>query len=156
VGTGKWEEYAYVVYCGNTGLFQTAGYVSMFGTGAWSCYIAASNVYEINSPGILNLTPVQVAKGVRRGTVTLNFGAWPGTNEASYVFTGQTEWAADSVMFCDIAAVATANHTANDAAVAAQLIGLSVGTSVAGVGPTVFARSIEKLEGQFTVNYHWH
>jgi len=90
------------------------------------------------------------------GTATLDFGVWPGSNEASVAVTGQTEISATSkaesyVMGDDT----TADHTASDHRYFAMLAGLSCGTPVAGDGFTIYARSAEKLQGTFQVRWVW-
>ncbi len=90
------------------------------------------------------------------GTATLDFGSFPGSNEAFIAVTGQTEISATSkvesfVMGDDT----TADHTANDHRYFALLAGLSCGTPVAGDGFTIYARSAEKLQGTFQIRWVW-
>ena len=167
IGTDKWEEYAYVVHCGNTGTFSTAGFVSIVNAGAaWYCYLASSNTYEINSPGVLNLTPAQVAKGIKRGSGVIDYGYYPGSNEASLVVSGQTNIKADSICHAEIQASITngyadglghiANpHSASESAYAASLIAIACSEPTPGVGFTIYARSTEKLDGIFNIVWHW-
>lgn len=50
VGTGEWEEYSYVIQCGSSGSFSTFGHVYLTGpTGAFTWYVAYSNMYDITS-----------------------------------------------------------------------------------------------------------
>ena len=89
------------------------------------------------------------------GTASLNFGADPGSNEASVTVTGQTSIAAGSKIVASVAYSATADHTVSDAAYAACLMGVSAGNISAGTGFTLYARSTQKLEGKFNINWNW-
>jgi hypothetical protein len=91
-----------------------------------------------------------------QGTAILDFGAAPGSNEASVTVTGQALIGAGSkaeayVMSDDT----TTDHTANDHRYFAALAGLSCGTPTAATGFTIHARSIEKLTGQFQTRWVW-
>ena len=90
------------------------------------------------------------------GTATLNFGAHPGSNEASVAVTGQTAILVTSkveswVMGEDV----SSNHTASDHRYFAALAGLTCGTPTASTGFTIYARSEHKLSGQWTVRWVW-
>ena len=89
------------------------------------------------------------------GSADIDFGAWPGANETSIAVTGQTGIGAGSKITVSMTAVATSNNTIDDAKYAAALIGLSVGTIVNGTGFTIYARSIHKMQGIFTVTWTW-
>jgi hypothetical protein len=89
------------------------------------------------------------------GTATLNFGAFPGTNEASVVVTGQPVVGTSKVDCFIMASDTTADHTENDHRYAALFLGLSAGTIDVGVGFTIYARSLEKLTGTFSVRWRW-
>lgn len=52
-GTGKWEEYIRLVYCGDSGVFNPGGHVYVQGTGTFTCYIASINIYDLHSAGAL-------------------------------------------------------------------------------------------------------
>lgn len=93
---------------------------------------------------------------VGQGVVEIDFGSFPGSNEASVTVTSESEISATSkaeayIMGDDT----TANHTAQDHRYAAALIGLSCGTPIAGIGFTIYARSLEKLQGKFSVRFVW-
>jgi hypothetical protein len=49
----------------------------------------------------------------------------------------------------------SSNHTVNDHSYAALLTGLTCGDVVAATGFTIYARSLEKLTGEFTLQYVW-
>jgi hypothetical protein len=90
------------------------------------------------------------------GTATIDFGAAPGSNEASIAVTGQgtisvTSKAEAYIMGDDT----TADHTASDHRYAAALIGLTCGTPVAATGFTVYGRSTERIQGTFALRWVW-
>ena len=91
-----------------------------------------------------------------QGTSTIDFGAFPGSNEASIAVTGQGTISATSkaeayIMGDDT----TSDHTANDHRYFAALIGLSCGTPTVSTGFTIYARSTEKLQGTYKVRWVW-
>jgi hypothetical protein len=90
------------------------------------------------------------------GTATIDFGVAPGSSEASVAVTGQaailgTSKAEAWIMGDDT----TADHTASDHRYAAALIGLTCGTPGVGVGFTIYARCLDKMEGTFAVRWIW-
>jgi hypothetical protein len=90
------------------------------------------------------------------GTATINFGAHPGSNEASVTVTGLTTISATSKAEAWVMADDTsANHTASDHRYFPVFASLTCGTPTAGAGFTIYARSIEKLSGAWTVRYVW-
>jgi hypothetical protein len=91
---------------------------------------------------------------VGQGNATLDFGAFPGANEASVTFTDATIGAASAVEAYVMAADTTTDHTAADHKYFAALVGLTA-SSDAGVGGTIYARSTEKIQGTFKVRYVW-
>lgn len=90
------------------------------------------------------------------GTATIDFGAFPGTNEATVAVTGQGTISgtskAEAFIMGDDTSVA---HTANDHRYFAALAGLTCGTPSAGTGFTIYARSTEKLQGTFALRWVW-
>jgi len=91
-----------------------------------------------------------------QGTITIDFGAFPGSNEASVFVPDQATIGAGSkaesfVMADDT----TTDHTASDHRYFAALVGLSCGTPSAGTGFTIYARSTEKLQGTFALRWVW-
>ena len=95
------------------------------------------------------------AGALNSGTAIIDFGAFPGSNEASVVVTGQASIAADSEAWAWLVATVTGDHTANDAAYAAALVGISTGALVAGTGFTIYGRSVEKMQGTFNLQWAW-
>lgn len=89
------------------------------------------------------------------GTATINFGAAPGSNEASVVVTGIAAIGGSAKAEAFFMRSTSSDHTANDHSYAALFTGLSCGDVVAGTGFTIYARSTEKLTGQFTLNFVW-
>lgn len=93
---------------------------------------------------------------VGTGTATVNFGAFPGTNEASVVVTGETLIGASAKAEAYFMADDTsADHTASDHRYAPCFIHLTCGAVSAGTGFTIYARSTEKMTGQWTVRFVW-
>lgn len=89
-----------------------------------------------------------------QGTVTFDFGAHPGSNEASATFTDATIGGTSKIEAYFMANDTTTDHTAADHRYAGLFISLTAAPS-AGVGGTVYARSTEKMQGTFTARYVW-
>jgi hypothetical protein len=90
------------------------------------------------------------------GTAQINFGAHPGSNEASIAVTGQTGITGASVVAVWFAADdTTSDHTAADHRYAPALIALAPGAPSAGTGFTIHARSLEKITGIWAVRWSW-
>ena len=90
------------------------------------------------------------------GTATLNFGAHPGSNEASVAVTGQTAILVTSKVEAWVMGEDTSsNHTASDHRYFATLAGLTCGTPTASTGFTIYARATEKLTGEWSVRWVW-
>lgn len=90
------------------------------------------------------------------GIATIDFGLFPGHNEASVVVTDQGSISASSkaesyVMADDT----TVDHTDSDHRYFAALAGLTCGTPTAATGFTIYAHSFEKLTGTFQVRWVW-
>lgn len=90
-----------------------------------------------------------------QGSAVIDFGAWPGSNEAEVVVTGLADMTAETGAEAWPMAEASGSHTAADAAYAARFYSLTCGAVVAGEGFTIFARSEHKLQGPFKVRYVW-
>ena len=88
------------------------------------------------------------------GTATLDFGAFPGSNEASITFSDATVLAGSKVEAFIMAADTTSDHTAADHRYAGQFFSLTA-LPTAGVGGTIYGRSIHKMQGTFAVRYVW-
>jgi hypothetical protein len=91
-----------------------------------------------------------------QGTATIDFGAFPGTNEASVVVGSQATISATSKVEAYIMGDdTTADHTASDHRYLASLVGLTCGTPSAGVGFTIYAYGPNKLSKTYTVRWVW-
>lgn len=91
-----------------------------------------------------------------QGTATLDFGAHPGSNEASVSVTGATEILATSKAEAWIMGDDTSSdHTASDHRYVGLWLALTCGTPTAATGFTIYGRASEKLTGTFTVRYVW-
>ena len=91
-----------------------------------------------------------------QGTATLDFGAYPGSNEATVVVTGQTSIGATSKAEAYImGGDSTVDHTANDHRYFPLFTALTCDAMVAGTGFTIYATSTEKLQGTFLVRWVW-
>lgn len=90
------------------------------------------------------------------GTATINFGAHPGSNEASVVVTGQGTISATSKVEAWVMGEDTSsNHTAEDHRYLPQFASFTCGTPTAATGFTIYARSIHKLTGNYTLRWVW-
>lgn len=88
-----------------------------------------------------------------QGTIEIDFST--GSNEASVNVTGQSSIVSSNSAEAFIMYEDSTEHTANDHAYAAALIGLTCGVPTNGVGFTIFARSTEKLNGKFKLRWVW-
>lgn len=91
-----------------------------------------------------------------QGSAILDFGTAPGSSEASIAVTGlstisSTSKAEAFIMGDDT----TTDHTSLDHRYLPAFIGLTCGTPIAGTGFTIYARSIDQLQGTFAVRYVW-
>jgi hypothetical protein len=91
-----------------------------------------------------------------QGTAIIDFGAFPGSNEAEIAVSGQTSILATSkaeayIMGDD----STSDHTANDHRYIGLWMALTCGTPTASTGFTIYGRSMEKLQGTYQVRFVW-
>ena len=91
---------------------------------------------------------------INSGSATLNFGAFPGSSEASVAVAAATVGAGAKARAYWRGDDTSADHTANDHKYAAALIGLSV-LVTAGVGLTIYGRALDNAQGAWTVRYEW-
>lgn len=109
-----------------------------------------------NSGGVSYVLNTSGGSSSTSGTAVIDFGVFPGSNEASVTVIGQTAISATSIVEAFIMGDDTSgDHTAEDHKYITILMGLSCGTPVAGTGFTIYARSIEKLQGTFTLRWEW-
>lgn len=89
------------------------------------------------------------------GSTTIDFGAWPGSCEASVAVTGETSISTTSLAEAFLMREASSDHTAEDHSYAALWVALTCGTPTAGVGFTIYARASDPLSGTFKVRWVW-
>ena len=80
---------------------------------------------------------------ISKGSTTVNFGAFPGSSDASVAITGQGGILAGSSVKAWLMATATADHTADEHWV--ESIAVGVGNIVAGTGFTIYAKNTGTL-----------
>ena len=78
-----------------------------------------------------------------QGTTTVNFGAFPGSSEASATVTGQASILAGSLVEAWVYPTATGDHTADEHI--EEPIRVMAGNVVAGTGFTIYARCANQL-----------
>jgi hypothetical protein len=90
------------------------------------------------------------------GTATINFGADPGSNEASVAVTGQTGILSNSKVEAFVMADdTTSDHTANDHRYLPQFVSFTCSNPTAGIGFTIYGRSIHKMTGTYQLRFVW-
>jgi len=90
------------------------------------------------------------------GSVEIDFGSFPGSNEASVAVTGQSLVTSSAKVDAYIMADSTtSNHTASDHKYSKVFIDLTCGTPTDSVGFTIYARSEHKLTGKFLIQWVW-
>ena len=89
-----------------------------------------------------------------QGTVTINFGSFPGAQEASIAFTDAAISGTSKVEAYVMADDTTSDHTANDHRYLGQFVNLT-GSASAGVGGTIYGRAVRKMIGTFKLRYIW-
>ena len=95
------------------------------------------------------------SSGGNTGTATIDFGS--GSNEAQVTVLGQTGISSTSTVSLSVSADATSTaHTASDHRYFLELCSLTSGTPVANTGFTIYARSVHKLTGTWTIKWSWN
>lgn len=92
-----------------------------------------------------------------QGTVTIDFGVWPGSQEASIAFSDATIGAASKVEPYVMADGVVGTHTANDHRYLPNFASFT-GLPNAGVGGTIYGRTrpgCGNLIGQWQLRYVW-
>ena len=89
-----------------------------------------------------------------QGTVIIDFGVFPGSQEASVTFTDATISAGSKVEAYVMSADTVGTHTANDHKYL-LLLAEFTGQPTAGVGGTIFGRALQLMIGQFNLRYVW-
>ncbi len=91
-----------------------------------------------------------------QGTATIDFGAYPGSNEATVAVTGQTSISATSKV--DVFVMAddsTSDHTAADHRYLKLFAEFLAGTPTNGTGFTIYGRCIDRMQGTFALRWVW-
>jgi len=106
----------------------------------WDSYTATGERKTSGRDGSDGAAGAPGAPGVgMTGTASLNFGGYPGDNEASVVVTGQAGIVAGSVVEAWLRIEDSADHSADEHRI--EELALSVGDIVAGVGFTIYGRT---------------
>jgi hypothetical protein len=87
-----------------------------------------------------------------QGTVVIDFGAFPGSQEASVAFTDATISAGSKVEAYVMADGAAGTHTPNDHRYL-PLYAAFTAAPIAGVGGTIYGRARHALIGQYQLRY---
>jgi hypothetical protein len=87
------------------------------------------------------------------GTATIDFGAWPGSNEASVVVSDASVAALSLIEPFVMASDTTADHTAEDHRYLPLFASFTAGNVVASTSFTIYGRAPEKLQGTFKIRW---
>ena len=89
------------------------------------------------------------------GTTVVNFGAFPGSTDASLTITGQTAITLSSIVEAWLTPIDTADHSADEHIIDSPEV--FAGNIVAGVGFTIYAviKDQYRKYGQYTVSWRW-
>ena len=89
-----------------------------------------------------------------QGTVTIDFGVFPGANEASVAFVDATISGTSKVEAYVMSNAVSGSHTALDHRYL-PLFAVFTAEPSAGVGGTIFGRALQKMIGTFELRYVW-
>jgi hypothetical protein len=87
------------------------------------------------------------------GTATIDFGAFPGANEASVVVSDASVAALSLIEPFVMASDTTADHTAEDHKYLPLFAHFTAGDAIANTSFVLYGRSTEKLQGTFKVRW---
>lgn len=87
------------------------------------------------------------------GTATIDFGAFPGANEASVVVSDGSVAALSYIEPFVMATDTTTDHTAEDHRYLPLLAAFTAGNVVVSTSFTLYGRSQEKLQGTFKIRW---
>lgn len=91
-----------------------------------------------------------------KGTATVDFGVFPGNNEASVQVTGQGALGLTPKIKVFVNGDdSTADHSVSDHRYLPIFASFSAGNITAGQGFTIYCRSLEKLQGTFKLTWEW-
>jgi hypothetical protein len=98
-----------------------------------------------------------------QSSTTINFGAFPGSSDASLVITGQTGIDVSSVVNAWLTPADTDDHTADEHCI--ETISVMAGNVVSGVGFTIYAQNTSNLfnnrgdgtriYGKWSISWKW-
>ena len=88
------------------------------------------------------------------GTVVIDFGVFPGTQETSVNFADVNISAGSKISIFIMSADSAGTHTPNDHKYLGMFAAFTA-EPIAGVGGTVFGVSLKDLIGQFKLRYVW-
>jgi hypothetical protein len=90
------------------------------------------------------------------GIATIDFGSWPGSNEASVTISSQTGILSTSnVEAYFMANDSTADHSTGDHQYAPCLIKVTCGSIVVNTSFVIYGRCTDKMQGTFKVHWVW-
>jgi hypothetical protein len=89
------------------------------------------------------------------GTAVIDFGPYPGSNEASVVVSGQTGIAPSTVVTLQVPYTASLDYTEADHAYIAALASFVPGSIVTDTSFTIYGRSVHKMQGRINVQWTW-
>jgi hypothetical protein len=92
------------------------------------------------------------------GYIECDFGAEPGTNSLDVAVTGQTAITGDSyaeAFFMADSTTGTGQRTVEDHCWANVLCAATCSACSAGVGFTIYLRSLEKMTGKYRIRFTW-
>lgn len=89
--------------------------------------------------------------GTNKGTAILNFGAFPGTSDASVTITGQTAIVAGSIVNAWLRPAATSDHTADEHMI--ETLKVFAGNIVAGTGFTIYGFNTGQLNERLVLDF---
>ncbi len=96
------------------------------------------------------------ANAVNTGTAIIDFGNYPGSNEATIAITGLTNILSTSIVILEIPADATSvDHTASDHRYFTTFANLTSSTPITGFGFAIYSTSTQQMQGKWTVQYSW-
>lgn len=90
------------------------------------------------------------------GIATIDFGGFPGSNEAQFSVTGQTSIQTTSYVAAFIMADdSTLDHTQNDHKYVGMFLTITCGQPVTNTGFTIYVKSPYRMEGTFKIRWGW-
>ena len=132
---------------GATGLTGATGVTGATGIGATG---------PTGATGPAGATGATGANAVNTGTAIIDFGNYPGSNEATIAITGLTNILSTSIVILEIPADATSvDHTASDHRYFTTFANLTSSTPITGFGFAIYSTSTQQMQGKWTVQYSW-